>query len=135
MPKELLFKQPLVLGSSSKSRHSILVQNNISFTSANPDIDEYSLGTEYRKDPCNPTALVSLIAKEKANALIHSCLNCILVTCDQVILYNGKIREKPSSEVECRRYLESYAIHPAISYCGVYVVNTATGKSAHVLFE
>ncbi len=42
--------------------------------------------------------------------------------------YQGRIREKPESEEECRRYLKSYETEPACTVTAVVVTNTASGK-------
>jgi septum formation protein len=52
----------------------------------------------------------------------------ILITSDQVIVCNGKIREKPESPEECKEFLRSYATSPAEAIASVVVTNTATGK-------
>ena len=44
---------------------------------------------------------------------------------DQVVSYRGIIREKPSSEFECREYLRSYEHEPACTVTSVVVTNTA----------
>ena len=50
---------------------------------------------------------------------------------DQVIEFQGSIREKPDSEDECRAYLASYASHPATTVTSVVVTHTATRKQVH----
>lgn len=47
---------------------------------------------------------------------------------DQVVVHEGRIREKPASEADCRAYLKSYEIQPAQTVTSVVVTNTATGK-------
>ena len=66
------------------------------------DIDEKALGDR----TANPTTLVALLAKAKAEAIckkLHdrSALPTgFLLTCDQVVICQDKIREKPSSTDE-----------------------------------
>lgn len=55
-------------------------------------------------------------------------MDCILITCDQVIHYQNTIREKPESSQQCREYLASYEKYPAVTVCGVVALNTRTGK-------
>jgi septum formation protein len=53
--------------------------------------------------------------------------DCIILTSDQVIACNGKIREKPVDEEECRQFLQSYSDGvAAVCVCSVVVHNTAT---------
>ncbi len=55
----------------------------------------------------------------------------IIITSDQVIRWNGKIREKPNDENECREFLRGYKDHPAECVGSVVVHNTKTG--VHIL--
>ena len=59
------------------------------------DIDEQALGDR----TSDPAALVSLLAQAKADAIyerLDSKLG-LLLTCDQVVIYQGRVREKPTS--------------------------------------
>ena len=119
----------LVLGSSSKYRRQLLQDAGFEIHSQHsPNINEYNIGLKERSlnDAKN---LVLKVAKAKAEALLNNNnLDCILITSDQVIVCNGKIREKPKSEQECIEYLESYSQYPAICYTGICLVNTRTMK-------
>lgn len=119
----------IVLGSSSTFRRQILKEAGIECQLKSPNIDEKFVGVELRQTN-NAAALVLAVSRAKADALIANCPNTILITCDQVVVHNGVIREKPLSEAECRLFLESYAVAPAETWSGVYVINTRTGKCA-----
>jgi len=56
----------------------------------------------------------------------------LLVTADQVVSYRGTIREKPTSQEQCREFLKSYADEPAVTVSSLVVTNTATGRQAVV---
>ncbi|KAI9144653.1 inosine triphosphate pyrophosphatase-like protein [Paraphysoderma sedebokerense] len=119
------FPLPIVLGSSSKFRRRLLDESGIPVASF-LKIDEKSVGC---RDTMTPEDLTILIAKEKAKALIPEILEpSLLITSDQVVVYDGRIREKPETEEECKKYLRSYAIHPAETVSAVVVTNTGTGK-------
>ncbi|KAJ3276383.1 hypothetical protein HDV01_005006 [Terramyces sp. JEL0728] len=121
---------PIVLGSSSSFRAGLLKSRGLAFTQKSPDIDEKSIGVHHRK--ANKADLLVLeVARAKATALLETVKeHSILITCDQVVVCNGKIREKPVDELEARNYLESYADYPAETHSAIVVVNTASGKSA-----
>ncbi|KAI8902153.1 inosine triphosphate pyrophosphatase-like protein [Globomyces pollinis-pini] len=123
---------PIILGSSSKFRSAVLRDAGYEFTNLSPDVDEKNIGLESRniQDAKN---LTLIIAKAKSKALLESKLiivDSILITADQVVVYNGKVREKPIDKDECRRYLQSYAIAPAETYSSLVVTNTKTGQQA-----
>jgi septum formation protein len=117
----------LCLGSSSIFRKSILETYGFDFFTCSPNIDEKDLGKTFR-DEQDATNLVLHLAHLKADALQDKVGECYLVCSDQVIVHNGKIREKPESIQQCREYLQSYQYAPAESYTAVVVVNTKTQK-------
>ncbi|XP_021851276.1 uncharacterized protein [Spinacia oleracea] len=51
----------------------------------------------------------------------------ILITGDQVVVYEGMIREKPSSKEEARQYLKDYSGRKASTLSSVLVTNLQTG--------
>ncbi|KAL2913347.1 hypothetical protein HK105_207092 [Polyrhizophydium stewartii] len=124
---------PLILGSSSKFRAAILRQHGIGFTVQVPNINEKGIGGAHRDGPLpDPDALTLAVANAKADALLAQLPAgtppSLLVACDQVTSFQGRVREKPESEDECREYLRSYVQAPAETHSGVVVVNTQTGK-------
>lgn len=113
----------IILGSSSKSRQKILKEMGYDFEIMSPDIDEKAIRHE------DPTELVLAIARAKAEALKSKVTEpTVLITSDQVTVWNGEIREKPETEDEARRFLTSYAEYPAETVTAVVVTDTKTGK-------
>jgi septum formation protein len=53
----------------------------------------------------------------------------LLITCDQIVLFEGKVREKPENEEEAKYFLQSYEFGPATCVNGVVITNTKTRKS------
>ncbi|XP_065630440.1 uncharacterized protein LOC112029510 isoform X1 [Quercus suber] len=51
----------------------------------------------------------------------------LLVTCDQVVVYEGAVREKPSSKEEARQFLKDYSGSHAATVGSVLVTNLKTG--------
>ena len=121
----------LILGSQSPSRRLALETAGYvfeeDFTLISPDIDEKQIRhPDFRKLPM-------LIAHAKADALVERlgiCANTLLITGDQVVEYNGQLREKPESEAEAREFLASYRTGPAQTNSAVVVTNMETGIRA-----
>ncbi|XP_056850573.1 uncharacterized protein LOC108827662 isoform X1 [Raphanus sativus] len=120
------FKQ-VVLGSSSIARRSILTDMGYQFTLMSADIDEKSI----RKQ--NPEELVLALAEAKAEAIMQripdddDIKETLLVTCDQVVVYENAVREKPSSVEEAREYIRGYSKGHTATVSSVVVTNTKTG--------
>ncbi|KAI5656063.1 hypothetical protein M9H77_24856 [Catharanthus roseus] len=51
----------------------------------------------------------------------------LLITCDQVVVYEGTIREKPSSKEEARKFLKGYSGGRAATVSSVLVTNLKSG--------
>ncbi|KAF3970957.1 hypothetical protein CMV_005388 [Castanea mollissima] len=51
----------------------------------------------------------------------------LLITCDQVVVYGGVIREKPSSKEEARKFWKDYSGGHAATVGSVLVTNLKTG--------
>lgn len=50
-----------------------------------------------------------------------------------MVHYENRIREKPESKEECRRYLQSYDLdHPAVTCSAVVITHTGTGRQVGV---
>ena len=97
----------IVLGSSSSNRQNILNMIGWPFTVMIPDIDEKAIRSEDQLE------LPVLIAKAKAEAICSRLTGnedpFVLITTDQVVYYEGEIREKPGNCAEAVRYLTSYS--------------------------
>ena len=67
---------------------------------ATAELDERALGDRTQ----SPETLVSLLARAKATAIQKKLepQKAVLVTCDQVVVHKGQIREKPLNEQEVR---------------------------------
>ncbi|MFA6338951.1 MAG: Maf family nucleotide pyrophosphatase [Candidatus Paceibacterota bacterium] len=115
----------IILGSQSKGRKQIFEEMGYQFEVMSSNIDEKAIRFE------DPKELTLALAKAKAEALKPQILeSAILITSDQVVVWNNEIREKPQDEKEAREYLEGYNIYPAETVTAVVVTNLATGKQA-----
>lgn len=125
---------PLVLGSSSSSRAKILNEIGWSFSVQSPPLkDEKAVAPNLRNDP---SGYVMAVAQAKMDSLIPLFHNqksspVLVIASDQVVSWNGKVREKPVSEEECVLYLKGYADAPAITHCGIVVWHSGSGKRVY----
>jgi len=142
---------PVVLGSKSFTRKAILGEMGLPYRVVVADIDERAI----RMD--TPEALVSALANAKADAIVarirdgtvsvsvdgggdvtdprvddgssnDSLSACLLITCDQVVVYDGAIREKPRDASEARRFITSYGEKPVSTVGAVAVTDLVTGE-------
>ncbi|XP_025012614.1 7-methyl-GTP pyrophosphatase isoform X2 [Ricinus communis] len=99
----------IILGSSSVARRKILAEMGYEFTVTSADIDEKCIRKE------KPEELVMALAEAKADAIIAKLqadnnqekdAELILAAADTVVVYEGAIREKPSSEEEARQFMK-----------------------------
>lgn len=114
----------IILGSSSKPRKAIMQAQGYQFEVMTPDIDEKAF-----RDP--DIYKVSLaVARAKAEALLPRISEpALLITADNVIICDKEVREKPESEKEARRFLDSYSKGSPAEVLGALVVcNTLTKK-------
>ncbi|KAG2262138.1 hypothetical protein Bca4012_013207 [Brassica carinata] len=117
----------LILGSSSTARRSILTDMGYQFTLMSADIDEKSIRKE------KPEELVLALAEAKAEAIMQRIPEdvedkpTLLVTCDQVVVYEDAVREKPSSVEEAREYIRGYSKGHTATVSSVVVTNLKTG--------
>jgi septum formation protein len=115
----------IILGSQSTGRRKMMEEMGLEFEVMVSGIDEKAIRFE------DPTELVTALAKAKAEALIPRIHEpAILITSDQVTVCEGEIREKPLSEEEAKRFLESYARFPVRTVTAVAATNTKTGKQS-----
>ncbi|KAJ0596196.1 putative nucleoside triphosphate pyrophosphatase Maf-like protein [Helianthus annuus] len=153
-PAESPFR--VILGSSSIARQKILAEMGYEFKIMSADIDEKAIRTEKPEDlvmalaKAKADAIVSklqtsddqekdakssiLIASDtaKGNPKLHigedkDAEPTLLITCDQVVVYEGAIREKPSGEEEARQFIKSYSGKHAATLSSVFVTNLKTG--------
>jgi septum formation protein len=112
----------IILGSQSPGRRELLAAMGYAFAVMPAHINERAIRSE------DPGALTLALAHAKADALlpqIHEPV--LLITADQVVVWQGKIREKPEHAEEARAFLRGYAEGPAETVTAVVITHTATG--------
>lgn len=113
----------IILGSASARRKKILKEMGYDFDVVSADINEKAI----RDD--DPEKLTLALANAKADVLISKVQNnSLLITSDLVVVFRGKIVEKPQSKEEAYGVLNAYNHEPVETVCAVVVTNTKTGK-------
>jgi septum formation protein len=134
------FKPRLILGTASSSRRAVVDQlaakHNFEYLVRTADIDEKQIRHE------EPRQLVSDLAHAKADAIIAKLQQeqpqlvapgTLLLTCDQVVVHDGSIREKPTSQEEARAFIASYAVSPASTVGAVLCTELGSGQRQAVI--
>lgn len=120
----------IILGSSSPSRKAVLTSMGFVFTVISPDIDEKAIRKE------DPRELVEAIAQAKMDAVLALVQeDAIVITSDQVMVVDGKVREKPRSKEEAYEFLSTFSTKPQTATSCTVVCNTATGKRVSAIDE
>ncbi len=113
----------LILASQSKRRQQVLKDAGYDFGVIVSNVDE----TAIRDD--DPVQLVQKLAQAKAEAVAKLVSEpALVIGADTVVMFQGKLREKPVNDDEAREFLESYRHQMVSAVHGVAVMNTANGK-------
>jgi septum formation protein len=113
-------KRKLILGSSSIWRRRVMMKLGAPFDVISPDIDEKAI-----RHP-DPFDLTHAIAIAKAEALMGTLDGpALIVTCDQVAVFAGEVREKPESADQAREWLRSYRGKTVQTVTAVVVTDVA----------
>jgi len=100
---------PILLGSSSSNRRKIIKYLGWNIKYDSPNIDEKQVRTN------NAYELPLKIASAKSDALLPKLNNeTLLITCDQIVLCNGNILEKPETYEEAYNFFKSYSDNEVI---------------------
>ena len=108
-------KPHIILGSASKSRRKLLdetaKQYHFEYEARSPNIDEKVLP----RQGADPSSLVLTLGRYKAAKIFKDVVetqnledlqDTYLVTADQVVVFEGCIREKPEDETQVRPCME-----------------------------
>lgn len=114
----------IILGSSSPFRKGVLDRAGISFEVVKPEINEKSIRAEKHEQ------IPLILSFAKAQAVAQKITDeAIIIACDQVIVCNGILLEKPEGEDEVRESYKMYQQYPVHYVNGITVLNTKTGDS------
>ena len=115
----------IILGTASKQRREVFETMGYDFEVMTADIDEKAIRSD------SPEELTLALARAKAAALQKRITEpAILITADQVIVWQGEIREKPENAEQARIYLSTCHMAPSRIVNGIVVTNIGTGAQA-----
>lgn len=126
----------VVLGSGSPTRRAVLTSLGVAHVVEAPNIDEKSI----RHD--DPHALVTALAQAKATKVLEVLAardndsaegeqpRVLVITCDQVVVHRGEIREKPTSVDEAKSFIRGYGVEPPSTVGSVMVTDVQSGRSS-----
>eukprot|EP00890_Picochlorum_soloecismus_P001758 jgi/Picsp_1/2583/NSC_00814-R1_maf-like protein len=122
----------LWLGSGSQSRKQLLGELldplGVGFETMSADIDEKAIRV------ADPRELVVKLAHAKADAILRRMEDegvekkGFLLTCDQVVVHENNILEKPETAEEARRFIDGYGRSPASTVGSVVCTNLESGE-------
>jgi septum formation protein len=99
------------------------------FSTASPDIDEKAV-----RHPGDPKQLPLHVARAKMDAMKTRVTEpSIIVTADQIVLFNGEVREKPTDEKQAREFLASYSNQSCETVSALVVHNSASKQTAEAV--
>lgn len=120
----------IILGSSSSSRKAVLDAAGWTYRQISPDIDEKAIRSE------NPLEMPLLIARAKADAILalltaEDCQeDVMIITADQIVLFEDTVREKPENRQEAVRFLSSYSQKPVSTISAVVATHFRSKQQA-----
>lgn len=112
----------IVLASTSKRRKEILSLLHIPFE---------SVAHRYEEDntlPLSPSELVKKLAFKKADSLVESYPDCIIIGSDTLVEHDGKILPKPKSKEEAVAMLLSLSGSTHAIHTGYSLIDTQSSK-------
>lgn len=111
--------EKIVLGSSSPRRREILQMLSLPFEVISPDADENI------SEQLTPEKYVMTLAERKGSAVSNELLrrrdvnNTLVISCDTIVYFDGKIIGKPKDTEDARRTLRSFSGKEHYVYSGL----------------
>ena len=102
----MLINTKFILASSSKSRYKILKQNGLSFTKQKPKVNEDLIKKKLKKTKKTPSEIAKLLAEQKAKSISKKNPSKMVLGCDTIIVFNGKIFDKAKNYKQAQKKLE-----------------------------
>ena len=115
-------KKRLILASLSKSRRSALALLGLKFSVIGSNVDESAVSEK------NPEKRVLTLAKMKAKAVASKVKHAIVIGADLIVVFRGRIYEKPATLKEAKAMLKSFSGKCVDIIAGLAVVDSDSGK-------
>ncbi len=98
--------RPIILASSSQIRADILTAANVVFDVVKPRVDEESLKAALDSEDASSRDIADALAEAKAQKVGMKHPEALVLGCDQVLSFEGKVMSKPQDISEARLQLE-----------------------------
>lgn len=124
---------PLVLASRSESRASILKNAGLEFDIVPADVDEPAIRAVIQKSEPNPDPadIAEILARTKAETVSAERKQSVVIGADQILLFEGRIYEKPADIAAARRMLLALKGNTHQLYTSVSVARNGQSIWAH----
>jgi septum formation protein len=109
----------IILATTSPYRIAAFKATGIPFESRGSDVDE-----RFDDRPSLPEELVKLLSRMKAEAVAKDCIDSLVIGLDSVVLFQGKILEKPGSKEEAFERLTKMSGNAYEYYTGITMIDT-----------
>lgn len=96
----------IVLASASPGRAALLRAAGVEVEAVPAPIDEDAHKRELRAAGADGADLAAALAERKAGAVAERRPGCAVIGCDQVLLFAGRVFDRPAGPAEARRQLE-----------------------------
>ncbi len=102
----MFLNKPFILASKSKSRHALLKNAGLNFTTTSPLCDEELVKKNLLKKTINKRNLAIQLAKAKALSVSLKQPDCLVVGSDTIIVFKDKIINKAKNINDAKKKLQ-----------------------------
>lgn len=117
----MLFNNKFILASSSASRFKILTCNKLSFIKVSPRCNEDNLKKKLIKKKISIRNISLELARIKSKSISKSYKNKLVVGCDTVISFDGKILNKAKNLKEAKKKIINFSGKTHFLYSSISV--------------
>ncbi|QBY02062.1 septum formation protein Maf [Rhodophyticola sp. CCM32] len=112
----------IVLASASAARQAMLRQARIPFTVIPARVDEEAIRQSLDHEGASPRDVADTLAEYKARQVAGKHPNALVIGCDQVLDFKGRVFSKPETKEDARGQLQALqgAAHQLLSAVVIY---------------
>jgi septum formation protein len=113
---------PLILASGSKIRAELMTNAGLEFTVEKPRVDEEAIKAALSAEMAPPRDIADALAEYKARKVSQKHPNALVLACDQVLAFQGKVFDKPNSEADAKAQIQALSgdKHQLLSAAVIY---------------
>jgi len=115
----------IILASKSQIRSALLLKAGVEFTAIEAAIDENEVKSSYVNEGYSARDIADVLADMKAKKLSYKYPDKLIIGCDQIMEYNGRILSKAENHIDLVDQLKTIRNnnHKFYSACVVYFAN------------